>query len=72
MTLILTLKHTISPILVSKSNLHKIHIVIIKYNQVIIENDLQLDINAKPELNHKTKIRNEFLDSIMYRKVVSI
>ena len=40
--------------------------VIIKCHQVLIENDLQLDINAKLDLeSQKTKIRNEFLDPII-------
>ena len=41
--------------------------VIIKLPQVLIENDIHLDINSK----HRHKIRHEFLDLIMYRKVVS-
>ena len=44
--------------------------VIIKFHQVLIENDLQLDINAKLDLESQNKIRNEFLDSIMCRQVV--
>ena len=44
--------------------------VIIKFHQVLIENYLQLDINAKLDLESPKKIRNEFLDPIMSRKVV--
>ena len=44
--------------------------VIIKFHQVLIENDLQLDINAKRDLESKKKIRNEFLAPIVCRKVV--
>ena len=45
--------------------------IIIKFNQVLIKNDIHLDINAELDLESQTKIRNEFLDSIMYRKMVS-
>ena len=48
-----------------------IHMIIIKLLQVLIENVPQLDIDAQLDLNHKSEIRNEFLDSITYRKVVS-
>ena len=47
-----------------------LQLVIIKFHQVLIENDLQLDINAKLDLKSHKKIRNEFLDPIMCRKVV--
>ena len=42
--------------------------IIIKLHQMLIENDLQLDIDAQLDL--ESQIRNEFLDSITYRKVV--
>ena len=45
--------------------------VIIKFHEVLIENDLQLDINAKFDLESQNKIRNEFLDPIRCRKVAS-
>ena len=44
--------------------------VIIQFHKVLIENDLQLDINAKRDLDSPNKIRNEFLDPIMCTKVV--
>ena len=45
--------------------------IIIKFHQVSIKHDVHLEINAKLDLNQKNKIRNEFLDSIMYRTMVS-
>ena len=48
-----------------------INIIIIKFNQVLIKNDIHLDIKLSLTLNHTNKIRNDFLDSIMYRKMVS-
>ena len=45
-----------------------LHMVIIKFHKVLIENDLQLDINAKRDLESQNKIRNEFLDPIMCKK----
>ena len=47
-----------------------LHMVIIKFHKVLIENDLQLDINAKRDLESQNKIRNEFLDPIMCKKVI--
>ena len=75
LTLILTLKHNMSH-LSSQVDLHRkvvyvgLHMVIIKFHQVLIENDRQLDINAKRDLESHKKIRNEFIDPIMCRKVV--
>ena len=43
--------------------------IIIKLHQVLIENVPQRDIDAQLDL--ESQIRNEFLDSITYRKVVS-
>ena len=43
----------------------------IKFHQVLIRNDIHLDINAKLNLESQNKIRNEFLDSIVQRKMVS-
>ena len=44
--------------------------VIIKFHEVLIENDLQLDINAMLDLESQNKIRNEFHDPIVCIKVV--
>ena len=49
--------------------MEKSHMIIIKFLQVLIENDLHLGINTKLDL--EKKIRNGFLDSVMYREVVS-
>ena len=45
--------------------------IIIKFHPVLIKHDFHLDINAKLDLESQNKIRNGFLDSVMYRKVVS-
>ena len=56
---------TLCHIHVPKSNLHRkldvgtqyigLQLVIIKFHQVLIENDLQLDINAKLDLESQNK-----------------
>ena len=73
LTLTLTLKYNMSHLSAQVEFAPKVmyiglHMVIIKFHQVLIENDLQLDINAKLDLESQNK--NEFLDPIMCRKVV--
>ena len=48
-----------------------IHMVLNKFNQIIVEMTFTLAVNAELTLNHKTNIGNEFLGSIVYGKVVS-
>ena len=62
LTLILTLKHNMSHLssqveFAQTSYVGPIglHMVIIKCHQVLIENDLQLDINAKLDLESQNK-----------------
>ena len=53
LALILSLKHTMIHIYFPKSNLRRTviyNIIIIKFHQVLIKNDLYLDINAKLDL----------------------
>ena len=63
LTLILTLKHNMSHLNSQVEFTPKVmyrvyiglHMVIIKFHQVLIENDLQLDINAKLDLESQNK-----------------
>ena len=60
LTLILTLKHNMSHLssqveFAPKVMYMGLHMVIIKFHQVLIENDLQLDINAKLDLESQNK-----------------
>ena len=60
LTLTLTLKHNMSHLSSQVEFAPKvihidIHMVIIKFHQVLIENDLQLDINDKLDLESQNK-----------------
>ena len=60
LTLTLTLTHNMSQSssqveFASKVMYIGLHMVIIKFHQVLIENDLQLDINAKLDLESQNK-----------------
>ena len=61
MTLTLTLKHNMSHLssqvefAPTVMYIICLHMVIIKFHQVLIENDLQLDINAKLDLESQNK-----------------
>ena len=62
LTLILTLKHNMSHLsfqveFAQKSYVYRPthYMVIIKFHQVLIENDLQLDINANRDLESQNK-----------------
>ena len=45
--------------------------IIIEFPQVLIDNELHLGIHVMIDLESQKYIKNEFIDSIMYRKVVS-
>ena len=59
LTLTLTLKHNVTfkfqVEFAPKVMYIGLHMVIIKFHQVLIENDLQLDINAKLDLESQNK-----------------
>ena len=52
-------------------NIYIIHMVLNKCNHILVVNDLHIGSNAEVDLGSQNKYRNEFLGSIVFRKVVS-